>query len=127
MENFLTGSAAHRRKVSDVNKVTTTTASGALAVTASGHHRLNGSSLAMTVAAPVTVGVELKIDNVAASAATVTVTSPDADATANVFTLAAASATVRASMVLKAIDISATSTPSLVWSSGPLGAGCTVA
>lgn len=124
MENINTGPFELRRKLNEVNDVTTATASGALSVAASGHHRLNGASLAMTVAAPSTEGVELKIDNVAGSAATVTVTGADADAAANVFTLAAAAATARASLVLKAIRLDTTG--GLVWSSF-LGAGVTVA
>jgi hypothetical protein len=124
MENFTTGSFEQRTKQNQVNKVTTTTANGAIPITTSGHYRLNSANATMTVAAPTVEGVELKIDNVAGTAAAVTVTSPDADATANVFSLPGASATSRASLVLKAILLDTTG--ALVWSSF-MGAGVTVA
>jgi len=106
--------------------VTTYTASGAIPVTEDCRARLNGASLAMTVAAPTVEGVRLKIDNIAGSAATVDVTSADANAAANLFTLAAAAATARASLILEAINTGTVTAPTLVWSSF-MGAGCTVA
>lgn len=128
MRVLKTGAKELRTKANEVGTVRTHTANGAITSTTSGQIRLNGASLAMTVAAPTVEGVELWITNVAGSAATVTIaTGMDANSTADVFTLAAASATVRAALLLQAINTAAAgAAPTLVWSSF-IGAGTTVA
>jgi hypothetical protein len=120
------GSQELRDKWNGEMAVETHTASGAINISRSGIRRLNGATLAMTVATPSVEGAELLITNNAGTAATVTVTDPDADAAANVFTLAAASATVRAALLLVAVNIGTDLAPVLRWAS-LLGAGTTVA
>jgi hypothetical protein len=99
------------------DSVGTPTASGALPITRSRMFRLNGSNLAMTVAAPTIAneGVCLFIRNIAGTDATVTVTGMDAPATADVITLTAAGATAHESVELTCYNVGTTAVPSYKW------------
>ena len=114
--------------VDELLNVTTKSANGALPVTVSGRYRMNhAGAWAMTVAAPTVEGVEIHVTNNFGTGGTVTVTGIDADATADVFTLAAATATVRPKLVLTAINVAAAgAAKSLKWESF-FTAGVTVA
>lgn len=127
MRKIETGSYEHKEKMNEGLLATTITASGAIPITKSAEIRLNGASLAMTVATPTVLGVELWITNVAGTAATVDFTGEHvSDAGNDIFTIPAASGTVRGGIVAKSINTGTEAVPVLQWRVLPF-AGVTVA